>query len=193
MIQAETLRRLETSLAGPAKAEIRYELTMVGLNVQSELARVLDLKVVVKGPSTAEPDRQGFVYGLWREDCVELFIANPENGRYVEYNFAPSGAWWSRVFEDIRQPGDMGPPSCNAQGRMDADRWSIEAQIDLETIRNAIGGEPDQWVGNLIVLVGGCDDDQPDRRNLHSLANLTSVQPDFHRPQDFLPFNSLIS
>lgn len=213
MIQAETLRRLETSLAGPPKAEIVFEAKLLHhasseaeaegaaldfglkseIQMRSERAPVLNFKVLVQGTSTADPSKHGFVYGLWREDCVELFIANPENGRYVEFNFAPSGAWWSRVFEDVREPAAMDPPACQSLGRMEANEWSIEAQVDLGVVKDAIGGEPQSWAANLIVLVGGCDDDQPDRRNLHSLANLTSEQPDFHRPQDFLAFESLLS
>lgn len=198
MIQAEALRRLETSLGGAAKTEIRFELSLVELNsdvqMRSELrAPALDLNVLVQGTSTADPSKHGFVYGLWREDCVELFIANPENGRYVEFNFAPSGAWWSRVFEDVRKPAEVDPPACQSHGRMDDTEWSVHAEIKLQTVQQGIGGEPANWVANLIVLVGGCDDNEPDLNNLHSLCKFTSAHPDFHRPQDFLPFESLLS
>ncbi|HMS54841.1 MAG TPA: hypothetical protein PKA27_05530 [Fimbriimonadaceae bacterium] len=192
MIQAESLRTLEMSLAGPAKTEIRYELMEVEQQSNSQARRVL-INVFVNGPSTANPQAKGFVYGLWREDCVELFIANRDTGRYVEFNFSPSGAWWSRVFEGIRMPANSEPPLCEAVGHMGNESWSVEASVELDTIRAAIGGDPSTWVGNLIVLVGGCDDTDPDLDNLHSLATFSCSHADFHRPQDFLPFRAIFS
>ena len=45
--------------------------------------------------SGAEPGE--FYEGLWKGDVAELFLSLP-NGNYVEYNFAPNGAWWACEF-----------------------------------------------------------------------------------------------
>jgi hypothetical protein len=39
--------------------------------------------------------------GLWRHLCAELFVMAPD-GRYVEFNFAPSGLWAAYLFDGYR-------------------------------------------------------------------------------------------
>ncbi len=42
-----------------------------------------------------------FFEGLWNGDVAELFLSLP-NGNYLEYNFAPNGAWWACEFSEPR-------------------------------------------------------------------------------------------
>lgn len=75
-------------------------------------SRPLRLRYVVSGDPTAvhwppalaageEPHRDG----LWRHTCFEAFVAAPAGcgSGYVEYNFAPSGAWAIYRFDGYRQ------------------------------------------------------------------------------------------
>lgn len=40
---------------------------------------------------------------LWRHTCAELFIAQPHESAYCEFNFSPSGEWAAYAFDDCRQ------------------------------------------------------------------------------------------
>lgn len=47
--------------------------------------------------------------GLWRHLCGELFVMMP-GGRYIEFNFAPSGSWAAYAFDGYRsgmRPADL--------------------------------------------------------------------------------------
>lgn len=46
----------------------------------------------------------GFADGLWQHTCFELFLAEPGNPAYREFNFSPSGQWAAYAFGDYRQP-----------------------------------------------------------------------------------------
>jgi len=35
---------------------------------------------------------------LWKYDVAEFFLLDPTTGRYLEFNLAANGAWWSTVF-----------------------------------------------------------------------------------------------
>jgi hypothetical protein len=52
----------------------------------------------VKFPGPAIPER---TEGLWNATCFEAFLASSD-GTYVEFNFAPTGAWASYRFADYR-------------------------------------------------------------------------------------------
>lgn len=178
LIGAQTLER---SWSGPAKAAIRYRVEL--------LPDVVRFAVEVDAPSQVEPKEAGFEFGLWRSDCVELFIASPE-GRYVEFNAAPNGSWWSRVFESVRTPADVPTIPLEVVGSTRDDCWSVSCEVSVEALEFELG-PASEWTGNLVVVVGGCDDDNPDEGNLHSVASLRSSIPDFHRPADFVPIRNL--
>lgn len=38
--------------------------------------------------------------GLWNSTCFEIFVKSGKS--YVEWNFSPSGEWWSMDFSDYR-------------------------------------------------------------------------------------------
>ncbi len=40
---------------------------------------------------------------LWRQTCMELFIAEQDSRSYLEINLAPSGAWNCYEFSDYRE------------------------------------------------------------------------------------------
>jgi hypothetical protein len=41
--------------------------------------------------------------GLWKHTCFEVFLFNPKDGSYLEFNFAPSGEWAAYGFDGYRQ------------------------------------------------------------------------------------------
>lgn len=54
------------------------------------------------------PAAPGPADGLWRETCLELFVAAGSGAAYREFNFAPSGRWAAYAFSGYRAP-DAGP------------------------------------------------------------------------------------
>jgi len=50
-------------------------------------------------PAPAEPTRAD---ELWKHTCCELFLLNPVDGTYVEFNFSPSGRWAAYRFDGYR-------------------------------------------------------------------------------------------
>jgi len=50
-------------------------------------------------PQVAQPKRTD---ELWKDTCFELFCGRADEGRYVEFNFAPSGQWAAYAFTGYR-------------------------------------------------------------------------------------------
>ena len=40
--------------------------------------------------------------GLWHHTCFELFLLDPADGSYLEFNFSPSGEWAAYQFDGYR-------------------------------------------------------------------------------------------
>ncbi len=78
--------RASLALAADGAAECRFEV----------LGEVGALAVPVAGaPARAD--------GLWRHTCFEAFAARAGAPGYVEFNYAPSGAWAAYAFDGYRQ------------------------------------------------------------------------------------------
>ena len=93
------------SFAGPSKPFYGYKLEL----------REDDLKITLSGVKPPYYNEEnlpyGFVEGLWHYDCGELWLCNPENGRYIEFNLAPDGCRWACVFALPRLRDGEIPPS----------------------------------------------------------------------------------
>jgi hypothetical protein len=50
-------------------------------------------------PAPAPPDRTD---GLWHHTCFEVFLRDPADGAYLEFNLSPSGQWAAYQFEGYR-------------------------------------------------------------------------------------------
>lgn len=126
-------------------------------------------------PGRFQPD-------LWRHDVAELFLANPSDGRYLELNLSPNGAWWSSTFkarravaEDAVEP--LEGVRCFATLAPDG-TWMAAMAVPLEELRQRIGfGEETR--ANVCMILGS-----PEQRFL-SVADLGGGEPDFHRPDRF--------
>jgi len=72
-----------------------------------QTGQVLELSYLLKGPidQLVWPKPTGpaqFREGLWEQTCFECFC-QPEGGsKYKEWNFSPTGDWWSMNFLDYR-------------------------------------------------------------------------------------------
>jgi hypothetical protein len=71
-----------------------------------EVVGGLDAVVVPGGDAAARVD------GLWRHTCFEVFVARCGEPGYLEFNFAPSGAWAAYAFSGYRTPAP--PPAVPA-------------------------------------------------------------------------------
>lgn len=163
------LARLESSLAGPPRAEILYAVALEPEN--------LWFGGEVRAQPRFDVSAEGFTEGLWNFDCLELFVHCPASGRYAEFNLAPNGAWWSCLFSSprVRIPAER----ILVETTFSAEEWKAWAKISRAALVAAIGEEP--WTANFTAIVGPQDDGA-----FHSVASLSEV--DFHRPSEFLPF-----
>jgi hypothetical protein len=116
---------------------------------------------------------------LWKYDVAEFFLASSDGSSYLEFNLAPNGAWWSAFFEEPRLPLDR-PPLAGVEtyGEQTDDGWQVRASIPL----SEIGFTPESLL-NVTFILG-----TPEQR-FFSTAPLSSAEPDFHRPTEFLPMS----
>jgi hypothetical protein len=128
----------------------------------------------------ARPGR--FQAELWRHDVAEWFVAAPDGGRYLEFNLAPNGAWWTCEFiaprvraEDV----DIAMPEVATFSELAPDgSWLAAMAVPLDLLRARVDFG-DACGVNVAFILGS-----PDQRFL-SAADLGPGAPDFHRPQAF--------
>jgi|688.fasta_scaffold270336_2 hypothetical protein len=124
----------------------------------------------------------GFQAGLWEYDCAELFIADAASGRYMEFNLAPNGAWWSCEFTAPRvraEAVEIEMPEVATFAELAADgAWMAAMAIPLDLLRARTGYGPASRA-NVAFLLGGRE------RRHASAADLGGGMPDYHRPGCF--------
>lgn len=122
-----------------------------------------------------------YTEGLWEYDVAELFIYNPQTEHYVEINIAPNGAWWLMSFDSPRQ---RSLTACIDESALSPEinnselSWYCYVVIPSQLIHSLIGKGDYRY--NICFILG----DKP--RYYLSSNKLNSIQPDFHRPQDFM-------
>lgn len=133
-------------------------------------------------PFEAHPEAGAgaFQAELWRHDVAELFVAQSAGPRYLEFNLAPTGAWWMASFEGPRQPGPTPPrPEVVTHGAAPGQlAWQAALGIPLAWLRSTIGWGPASRLNVTLIL------ESPQQRFL-SACDLGGGEPDFHRPQLF--------
>jgi hypothetical protein len=135
-------------------------------------------------PATVHPQaRPGrFMPELWRHDVAELFIGDPQSGRYLELNLAPNGAWWSAEFVAPRERArvDDDPwPGVETHAELAADgSWIAALAIPLDSLRDRLAFGPESTANVTFIL------NSPKQQFL-SAAPLGDGEPDFHRPHAF--------
>ena len=132
---------------------------------------------------TERQDTAGdFVSGLWEYDVAELFIYSTETGHYQEFNIAPSGAWWSALFNGYRSQATtpFTAPQVEVLCHSSAQGWNSAIRIPLAEL--AIPSHPLESLRvNLCLIEGKAP------RHYLSAAHIGTEQPDFHAFQYYLP------
>lgn len=173
----------ESSFGGAPKAVAAYRLF-----VDEEVIRI---EFMADSPATLCPEAApgAFFEGLWRYDCGELFLYSPSNGRYVEFNLSPNGAWWSCVFSAPRvRHIQCSPPEIETSSSVGEERWRAGFEVSLEEIYRCLGTVVDLR-GNVTLVLGYSPDHDTPLTNLHTIAPLSAVN--FHLPNDWVPIEKL--
>lgn len=123
-----------------------------------------------------------FTPELWQHDVAEFFLSHPDSGRYLEFNLAPNGAWWSAEFSAarIRADADDTPlPGVKTFSDLAPDgTWVAAASIPLEVLKARFDFGPETRM-NVTFIV-----DSPDQKFL-TASPATDGPPDFHQPDVF--------
>lgn len=176
--------KFDQNFSGASTISCAYKLDL--LSDQIEVSFLAE-----KEPYIGQPLRKpGFNEGLWRYDCGELWLANPETGRYIEFNLAPNGDWWTCVFTTLRKRDlSTSPPQCKTEVHLSKSAWFAKLTVSQEEIERCLGTS-ENLVGNVTLVLDGCDHPDEKLENLHSAVPLGAH--DFHRPQDWVPLSDLI-
>ena len=124
-----------------------------------------------------------FVEGLWNFDVAELFLWNENNTRYQEINLAPNAAWWSCDFEHYRQRTKNCRTLVGVEvfSKLEQDSWQAAISLPLSEI--SVDLQLNHGLrANVCAILGN-----KERRYL-STATSSAKKPDFHRTEDFIPF-----
>lgn len=125
-----------------------------------------------------------FTPELWKYDTAEFFLSHPASGRYLEFNLAANGAWWSAEFIAPRVCAHQQPlpvPGVKTYAELSPDgSWLSAASIPLDVLQARFGFGPKSRM-NVTFIV-----DSPEQKFL-SAAPSDGGEPDFHRPDLFQP------
>ena len=119
---------------------------------------------------------------LWKYDVAEFFISDPTSGRYLEFNLAPNGAWWSCGFSAPREPSPGEPsaiPGVKTLTRQDSDSWLAQASLPLSWLQKHYNFGPDSKINATFILGSP-------RQIFLTAAAPADGEPDFHRSAEFL-------
>jgi len=160
-----------------------------GLHLQPDGVVVFSAAMKPGPADLFQTDKKEFVTGLWNGNVVELFLHNPDNGRYLEVHLAPTGQWWACVFTAVRvRETEAGRPLPLSAVRHERDkagrRWVASVKVPAAVICKLLGARDFMRLrGNLTATV------QPltGRALYFSLAALPGLKPDFHQPEAWLP------
>jgi hypothetical protein len=139
-------------------------------------------------PASIHPDAKpgSFQAELWKHDVSEFFLLDPSTGKYLEFNLAANGAWWSAMFtaprvreseeevpfQEVATYADLAPDGS----------WMAAAAIPLKHLRSELNfGDGSQM--NVAFIVNS-----PDQK-LATAADLGKGEPDFHQPDKFKKVN----
>ncbi len=139
--------------------------------------------------SIAQPNE--YKEGLWEQDVAEWFIANPANGRYVEFNLAANGAWWLMAFSKPRQRIEnfsanfltniAEKEKIKTSSSQQEQSWSAELCIPKKLLVEIL--DEGDWTYNVCFIVS--DVSNKSQKRYMSLNSLSSLDPDFHLPGEF--------
>ncbi len=123
---------------------------------------------------------------LWKYDVAEFFLLDPVSGRYLEFNLAPNGAWWSAMFTAPRvRASDEDVPFAGVATYAELapdGSWLAAAAIPLKHLKSELNfGDGVRMNVNFIL-------NSPDQR-FASATDLGGGDADFHQPGKFKEVN----
>lgn len=126
-----------------------------------------------------------FTAELWKYDVAELFLADPSSGRYLEFNLAANGAWWSCEFTAPRQRAeelDIPFPETATFAELSVDGgWMAAMAIPLDLLEARLGFGENTKINVTFIA------NSPQQQFL-SAAKLPGDQPNYHQPDHFSSF-----
>ena len=115
---------------------------------------------------------------LWKHTCFELFLAQPNNPEYWEYNFSPSRHWAVYAFKDYRQASPL--PATHTPmiqpPQLSDTAFTLQVRFDLES---PLKNKP------LIIGVSAIIETTDDQRHYFALKHCGD-KPDFHLRESFI-------
>ncbi len=165
------------------------ETPEAGLNIQAGGIVVFSAAMKPGPVDVFKPRGKEFVPGLWKGNVVELFLLNPDNGRYLEVHLAPTGQWWACVFTAVRVPETAAGrplPLSMVQHHRDktGSRWQASVQVPAAVLCQLLAARDFRNLrANLTAVVNPLTG----RTLYFSLAPLPGTKPDFHQPKAWLP------
>ena len=124
-------------------------------------------------PAQVQPHRAD---ALWKNTCFEIFIKQPDQEIYLEYNFSPSSQWAVYQFSNYRR--DMADVA-TAAPEISVEQQDIDLVISASLYLPDDLQESDLQVGLSAVLTT-----KNGNRSYWALAH-PSEQPDFHHKDCF--------
>lgn len=124
-----------------------------------------------------------FVEGLWKEDVAELFICDDNTSAYQEFNFSPSGAWWTQMFSDYRtEAPDLlrQRPELTIKSVIDSTGWQLLVELPLDQL-SVCCRLTEQSRINICAIFN------QNPRSYFSVNDLQAEDPDFHLNHNVLP------
>jgi hypothetical protein len=145
---------------------------------------------VASPPICVAHDREcDFAEGLWEADVAELFLVNSRTGFYMEFNLAPRGAWWCCTFDSPRaRSADGAKPIEGVQIRAACTEkgWDSALSVPLKSLPNKLAFDIGATLGNITFCLG-----KP--QQFVTLADLGGGEPDFHRPDKWVPLGKILA
>ena len=136
--------------------------------------------------ATLHPDsRPGkFMPELWKYDVAEFFLTNPNNGRYLEFNLSPNGAWWAAEFSGPREGmGEAPLQGVETFAELSKEgSWLVAAKLELSMLQDRFAFSPDSKLNATFII------DSPEQKFV-SVTDLGKGKPDFHQPDKFKEAN----
>lgn len=126
---------------------------------------------------------------LWKNDVAEFFLLDPTTGKYLEFNLAPNGAWWSAMFTAPRSRENeedvpFGGVATYADLAPDGS-WMAAAALPLHQLRSELNFG-DGSMMNVTFIVGSPEQKFATAAALNESGN---DEPDFHQPDKFKKVN----
>ena len=137
----------------------------------------------------SHPDSQSGHYQaeLWKYDVAEFFLLSARADRYLEFNLAPNGGWWSSAFVAPLQPvpGEPSPiPEVRTSAETTDQGWQARASIPLAWLQQFYGFSESSFLNACFIL-------NSPAQIFVTAGDPPEGRPDYHRPDHFPPINPI--